>query len=282
MAVKYLRRRYEPIRGKPSPTPAIPKAGNVALVEGPRDVLPCVPNTIQSVKTYPWADVNSDHNLLLGKLKVRLRRIKQPTMKNKLNLEILTDGKVLNEKPEASIEKTWQSIKKSITEVKKNNLGQIIKTKKRPRTTDNIFNLMNGRRRHKNVNDQQYKQIHRQIKREIRTAKEKHFANEYNEIENYMRVGDSFNLHKKIKDATIIVLKSAESTFTDVYGNLITNLENKFEIWQQYSEKELFHDIRPEEHKITSMNQKTKKQKDLMNYQQNYLRLSPIPLASHV
>jgi len=43
---------------------------------------------------------------------------------------------------------------------------------------DKIFNLMNERRTHKNVNDQQYKQIYSQIKREIRTAKEQHFANE--------------------------------------------------------------------------------------------------------
>lgn len=66
-----------------------------------------------------------------------------------------------------------------------------------------------------------------------------------------MRVGDSFNLHKKIKETARIVSKSAESTLTDIDGNLITNLENKFEIWQQYLEKELFHDIRPEEHKIS-------------------------------
>jgi len=66
-----------------------------------------------------------------------------------------------------------------------------------------------------------------------------------------MTVGDSFNLHKKIKEAARIVSKSAESTLTYIDGNLITNLENKFEIWQQYLEKELFHDIRPEENKIT-------------------------------
>jgi hypothetical protein len=46
--------------------------------------------------------------------------------------------------------------------------------------TDKIFNLMNERRSYKNVNDQQYKQIHKQIKREIRTAKEQHFAKQMN------------------------------------------------------------------------------------------------------
>jgi len=47
-----------------------------------------------------------------------------------------------------------------------------------------------------------------------------------------MTVGDSFNLHKKIKETARIVSKSAESTLTDIDGNLITNLEDKFEIWQ--------------------------------------------------
>lgn len=56
---------------------------------------------------------------------------------------------------------------------------------------------------------------------------------------------------KKIKETARAVSKSAESTLTDIDGNLITNLENKFEIWQRYLEKELFHDIRPEEHEIT-------------------------------
>lgn len=89
-------------------------------------------------------------------------RIKQPIRKNKLNLKILTDGKVQNEliahieswieltqdkilnvKSEISIEKTWQSFKISITEVAKNKLGQITKAKKKTWITDKIFNLMN-------------------------------------------------------------------------------------------------------------------------------------------
>jgi len=96
---------------------------------------------------------------------------------------------------------------------------------------------MNERRRHKNVNNQKNKKIHRQIKGEARIAKEEHFVNECKELDIYMRVGDSFNLHKKIKEAARVVSKSAESPLTGIDGNLITNLENKFEsgnnIWKK-------------------------------------------------
>jgi hypothetical protein len=110
---------------------------------------------------------------------------------------------------------------------------------------------MNERRKHKNVNVQKHKQIHRQIKREIRLAKEEYFTNKCKEIENYMRIDDSSNVHKKIKEAARVISKAPESILTDVDGNLITTLEDKFERWQQYLEKELFHDIRPENHGIT-------------------------------
>jgi mRNA deadenylase 3'-5' endonuclease subunit Ccr4 len=46
------------------------------------------------VRTYPGADVPSDHNLLLAKFKIRLKKIKQPTRKIKLNLDTLTDKKI--------------------------------------------------------------------------------------------------------------------------------------------------------------------------------------------
>lgn len=96
-----------------------------------------------------------------------------------------SQDKVLNEKSEVNIENTWQSFKKPIAKVAKSKLGQNIKIKKNPWITDKILNLMNKRRNHKNVNDQLYKQI----QREIRFETEEHFANESKKIENYMEGG---------------------------------------------------------------------------------------------
>lgn len=44
-----------------------------------------------------------------------------------------------------------------------------------------------------------------------------------------MRVGENFNLHKKIEEAAKAVSKSPECILTDVDGSLVTNLEDKFE-----------------------------------------------------
>lgn len=66
-----------------------------------------------------------------------------------------------------------------------------------------------------------------------------------------MKIGDNFNVHKKIKEAAKVNSKTPGSILTDVNGNLITTLEDKFERWRQYLEKDLFHDVRPENHGIT-------------------------------
>lgn len=45
-----------------------------------------------------------------------------------------------------------------------------------------------------------------------------------------MRIGDSFNLYKKIKEAVGIVQKAPENILSDTDGNLLTNIESKFEM----------------------------------------------------
>lgn len=44
-------------------------------------------NCVQSVKTYPAADINSDHNLLCGKIKLHLKKVAVRNKRQRFNFE---------------------------------------------------------------------------------------------------------------------------------------------------------------------------------------------------
>ncbi|XP_008482566.1 craniofacial development protein 2-like [Diaphorina citri] len=48
-------------------------------------------NSVKSVKTYPGADVSSDHNPVIAEIKIKLKKVKKKTCKNKIDLSRLKD-----------------------------------------------------------------------------------------------------------------------------------------------------------------------------------------------
>lgn len=77
-----------------------------------------------------------------------------------------------------------------------------ILTKEKPKIkqrwmTDKILLLMDNRRIMKGKNEQRYKQIQKEIKKEIRIAKEDFYKRKCEEIEQLQAKHDIFNVHKK-------------------------------------------------------------------------------------
>ncbi|XP_055384403.1 uncharacterized protein LOC129614040 [Condylostylus longicornis] len=68
--------------------------------------------------------------------------------------------------------------------------------------TQEILIMMEERRRWKQIDHAKYKEINKTIKRKIRDAKTHYWENECKEIENLDRIGNSAQLHKKIKSIT--------------------------------------------------------------------------------
>ncbi|XP_030746820.1 uncharacterized protein LOC115875493 [Sitophilus oryzae] len=175
-------------------------------------------NSVTSCKTYPGADIPTDHNLLLARIRLRLKKIvkKRPSKRldvRKLQQEIIlqrTKDTINNElriiseesNPEIEVEQLWNKIRRSITSITERELRPDKTVKRKEWMTDNILRLMEERRQHRNKDNQKYKETHSQVLKAIKEAKERWLQERCIEIEMLQAKHDSFNLHKKIKAAT--------------------------------------------------------------------------------
>ncbi|XP_055378335.1 craniofacial development protein 2-like [Condylostylus longicornis] len=167
--------------------------------------------SVKSVSTYPGADVPSDHNLLLAKFKIKLTvtRPQQPR-KKQLDLDKLQNSETgaqtaleIARLRSLNVGSTnialWNQTKEILNSTSKRILGYKNFTPKQKWMTEEIFNLMEQRRKYRGKNDATYKQIHRCIRRKIRQAKSEWLTRECEELERLQRTHDTFALHKKIK-----------------------------------------------------------------------------------
>eukprot|EP00794_Sanderia_malayensis_P013681 gene13681-15111_t len=49
-------------------------------------------NSVKNSHAYPGADADSDHNLVAMKVKLKLKRLRKPALRQKWNLELLKDA----------------------------------------------------------------------------------------------------------------------------------------------------------------------------------------------
>jgi len=216
-------------------------------------------NSFVSVKTYPGADIMSDHNPVVGVVKVRLKHIKRKKTQIKYDLKKLKDpvvrtivteelSKYTQEtKPSEDLDVKTQidNFKSRIEEISRTYLKSDKNVKKKSWMTDEILHLMNKRRKVKNKNDREYENIHRQIQNKIREAKQRKLNEDCDEIEALQKKYDSFNMHKKIKQTAGAYKIKKASRLVDTQGNVVIDKHEKIKVWEDYITK-LFNDSRPE------------------------------------
>uniref|UniRef100_A0A8D8M2B6 Craniofacial development protein 2 n=1 Tax=Cacopsylla melanoneura TaxID=428564 RepID=A0A8D8M2B6_9HEMI len=217
-------------------------------------------NAVKSTKTYPGADVSSDHNPVVAKIEVRLKKVERKNNKKKTldlsklknddvadtikqNVSVkMIDIKHQNAQTE-NVDEKWENIKTVLIK-EGEDLLKPERIRRKPWITDEILDLMDERRRWKNIDVQKYKTTNKEIKKKIKEAKEKRWSEECSEIERYDRMYDSFNLHKKIKELTGTQKKKQSGILKNNDGEVITNVQDKIKHWTEYI-KELFQDDRP-------------------------------------
>lgn len=215
-------------------------------------------NSITSVKTYPGADVPSDHNLLTAVINLRLkvnkpqlrtsrmdfRKLLEPEMKHQVAQDLASHFRDYNNREHETSQEKWESIKHITQNVTKTHLKSEGNQKSKNKwMTDKILEMMEERRKLKNKDTDRYKEKHKEIRREIRRAKEEWYTKECIEIENLEQKHDTFALHKKIKTTTGLGYRTNLSVLTDDSGNLVNSTEEKLNVWKEYVSK-LFDDVR--------------------------------------
>lgn len=214
-------------------------------------------SSIQSAKTYPGMDIGSDHTPVVIKLRHKLKTISR-TKPKEYNIEALCNKEIkekvtikLNEElkktltvGERGIEDTWQTIKNTIVEVQRGELKYKEGKKRKKWMTEDILELMEERRKHKN-NKQLYKEIQRTIDTKIKEAKEDWINEMCDEIEELDNKHDTFNLHKKLKETSYNNKKRNIPILTDNKGRIIIGKNEQMQIWEEFIEKS-FADNRPD------------------------------------
>ncbi|XP_030746013.1 craniofacial development protein 2-like [Sitophilus oryzae] len=132
-------------------------------------------NSILSAKTYPGADMASDHNPVVATFKLTLKRIRQSKKSTKMDFTRLRNSetrsrveKRLTEELQTShsrdkgdINIEWEKIKDTIFEIGNKELSCKNEKKKNEWMTDEIIELMRTRREAKTTENNRYKSIHR-------------------------------------------------------------------------------------------------------------------------
>jgi maltooligosyltrehalose synthase len=176
-------------------------------------------NQIKQCKTYPGADINSDHNLLIMESELKYKNIKKKNNFKKWNLQKLKNDETKMEYDRKcrdsflmtvtpgnnTIEEKWKNIKQLLKYRAEEILETREKEARKPWIIEEIIELMNEKRKYKNQNNienqQNYKCIRNVIQRKAKKSKEKWLDNQCTVVEEYLKRGKSdlaFEIVKKL------------------------------------------------------------------------------------
>lgn len=205
----------------------------------------------QQTRTFPGADIGSDHDLVLMNMKIRLKKETKPKkMRVKFNLDKLQDPNIA-EVFRATIggkfgplltlgedlETTTTEFNKIMTETAEEILGQE-RRKKKPWITDNILDMCDRRRELKKQKTsargrEEHAEINRNIRKEMKSAKQKWVEEQCKEVEDNMSRNNTKKVYDKIKDLTR-EKKSTVTIIADKEGNILTEEQEIHQRWTEY------------------------------------------------
>ena len=220
-------------------------------------------NCVKQCKTYPGADIGSDHNPLITSVSVRLKRafpkvqkketidwgkLQNPEMKEKYLVDVRNKYELLSletgeqETATSEQEQKWQRLKESIHHANEA-APKLEKKAKKIWMTEEILEKMNERKKAKNT--PAYETKNREVQKMCKKEKDKWYNDKCEEIEKYMNLNGTKKMHNSIKE---LVGNSKSSTTTgcikDKQGNMIFERDKVLERWAEYI-GDLFADTRP-------------------------------------
>ena len=121
-------------------------------------------NAVTNVKTYPGADVGSDHNPVLMQIKIKLKKMRKQKSHVKFELQQLKDQEkrqeynvkvknrfeLLDVEEFLQVEENWQGIKSALCDSLNSTIPKRVRNKKKSWMADEILQLMELRREAKN------------------------------------------------------------------------------------------------------------------------------------
>lgn len=213
-------------------------------------------NAIIQTKTFPGADVNSDHVPVVATVKLKLKQLRKPKNKPKKNVELLGRDPVLTERYAVVVQNRYAVLQDEVehdgAEEQWNNLAEAIqkglkevipdsrRRKKKPWMTEEILEMMDERRHLKGRDEVQYRIKNTEIQRECSRRKEQWLNEQCEEVEELCRT-NHHSRHDKIKELTQKRKWNKGCAIKDKDGTVIMDAEGVRSRWSEYI-GELFND----------------------------------------
>ncbi|KAG1651907.1 Craniofacial development protein 2 [Nymphon striatum] len=226
-------------------------------------------NSVVNIRTYPGADINSDHSPVIANMHIKLKKattkskkvakydleaLKVKEIQKKYLVEVRNKYEALLESQEqvqfevrenCRIERKWEYLKTSIHHGCSTTLLRKEKTAKQPWMTEEILQLMEDRKHSKN--SPKYHVLDKEIDRRCRKAKEHWLNSKCDKIEQLELENRTRDMHQEVKSLTNDKKKNNRSgSIKSKDGRMLFDTDDITERWTEYVQN-LFKDERPEE-----------------------------------
>uniref|UniRef100_A0A8D8Y198 Craniofacial development protein 2 n=1 Tax=Cacopsylla melanoneura TaxID=428564 RepID=A0A8D8Y198_9HEMI len=197
-------------------------------------------NQVKSSHTYPGYDIDSDHNLLVAKCDIKLRKLHLKT-KSRLCIENLKLTQIRKNYEEATnriSESTndWNNIKEIIEQASLQTIGKTQTKKRKPWMTEEIMKLIQERNVYRKNDYEMYKKTKNTITERCKREKEKWLEEFCSEIDKDMARNNIDKVYGKVKS-----LQGKQSTKSNIVksknGEILFKPEKVSERWKEYIEE---------------------------------------------
>src|ERR1043165_6219074 len=205
--------------------------------------------SIRNCRVYPGADCDSDHNLLIAKLKIKLVKKKNGVQAKRLNIEELYGQKAeeynveVNNRfeelgrweEERKPNDLWEDVKTILLDVAEATIGYKKKQKCKPWITNETYELITEKRAARNRDKERYRALKGEVQKRIREDKQQQIETMCEESN---KRGDIRRVYQTVRTLTgkfrpqLTCVKSK----TD---EEITKKEEVAERWKEYSSIEV-------------------------------------------
>lgn len=212
-------------------------------------------NCVKNARSYPGADICSDHNLVLAEVCVRLKRTAKGKKKEEIDIDKLkvTGTSVELEKifvknlggkeTTLCVDEKWENIKNSLKKAAKETLGvKKGKRKKKEWITEEMLEKMNERRKWKNVSTEEgkrkYRKLNNELRRETDKAREQWTKEKCDDIERLEKEG-RYDLMHKVAMELVFKERSARSGIEIELkdGCVVDEMADVKKRWKEYVEE---------------------------------------------
>lgn len=216
-------------------------------------------NQVKQSKSFPGADIDSDHNLVIMESSLSLKKMENKQIsRKKWYLDKLKDKETrysysegvnnkLNELKELQIKDQnepyginddWEALKEAVTTAAETKLGTEKNTPIRPWITNKIVDLIEERRKYKNgKNDEdkrKYIVYRNMIIRESKKVKEEWLNDKCSSVDDFLSKGMGDKAYKIIK-RFFSDYRNRSTFLKNGDGRVISDEEEKLKTWKEYT-----------------------------------------------